>query len=170
MAKELQRQGGRSARIQAAVHQAVRDLGYGATVPAIAERAGVTPSTIYRRWGDLSELLADVATEQLRPAAPPADTGSAKGDLEAYALQMAEEMATQVGRKMLCDVVTTGCGQQCHDFSMEQLTIIGNRAVARGEAFAVPDALDLVISPILMRVLHDQTADEEFVRRLVARL
>ena len=48
------RPGGRSARVQAAVHQATRELieqhGRAAlTVPLIAARAGVTPSTIYRR-------------------------------------------------------------------------------------------------------------------------
>jgi hypothetical protein len=42
--------------VQKAVHRAVRELqadgGEGElTVPAVAARAGVTPSTIYRRWG-----------------------------------------------------------------------------------------------------------------------
>ncbi|MEG2632003.1 MAG: ATP-binding protein, partial [Comamonas sp.] len=58
--------GGRSARVQESVHSAVRELleaheRSSVTVPMIAARAGVTPSTIYRRWGDLSALLADVA-------------------------------------------------------------------------------------------------------------
>ena len=80
------RPGGRSARVQAAVHQAVRELQReqgrdGLTVPAVAARAGVTPSTIYRRWGDLSQLLADVAVEQLQPEQAPPDTGSFYGDL-----------------------------------------------------------------------------------------
>ena len=53
--REQVRVGGRSARIQAAVHDAVRaltaEVGREAlTVPMIAGRAGVTPSTIYRRW------------------------------------------------------------------------------------------------------------------------
>src|ERR1700758_2252983 len=66
------RPGGRSARVQKAVHRAVRELqadgGKGElTVPAVAARAGVTPSTIYRRWGTLSRLLSDVALERLRP-------------------------------------------------------------------------------------------------------
>ena len=56
--RERVRIGGRSARIQTAVHAAVRELTAEAdrgelTVPMIAARAGVTPSTIYRRWGDL---------------------------------------------------------------------------------------------------------------------
>lgn len=169
MAKEMQRQGGRSARIQAAVHAAVRSLGPGATVPAIADAAGVTPSTIYRRWGDLSELLADVAVERMRPAAPPADTGSAYGDLEAYALQLADEMTTAVGRQMLRDVLGSDCAPQCRDFTMEQLAIMQARADARGEPF--PDmAMDLVIAPILMRVVHEMPVDEDFVHRLMVRL
>ena len=46
------------------MHDAVRELGGPSTrnqitVPQIAAAAGVTPSTIYRRWGDLPALLAD---------------------------------------------------------------------------------------------------------------
>ena len=61
--RERIRVGGRSARIQSAVQDAVTRLGATTpreelTVPQIAAEAGVTPSTIYRRWGDLSALLA----------------------------------------------------------------------------------------------------------------
>lgn len=74
MAREMIRQGGRSARIQAEVHNTVNRLlealdRSAITVPMIAEQAGVTPSTIYRRWGDLSQLLADVAVARMRPIA-----------------------------------------------------------------------------------------------------
>lgn len=79
--KAMARPGGRSARVQEAVHAAVRELEAekgraSLTVPAVAARAGVTPSTIYRRWGDLHELLSDVAVERLRPEEPPADHGA----------------------------------------------------------------------------------------------
>ncbi|MFI6448017.1 helix-turn-helix domain-containing protein [Kitasatospora sp. NPDC050543] len=30
------------------------------TIPAVAERAGVNPTTIYRRWGTPQALLAEV--------------------------------------------------------------------------------------------------------------
>ncbi|WP_030557911.1 TetR/AcrR family transcriptional regulator, partial [Streptomyces exfoliatus] len=83
--KPMARPGGRSARVQESVHAAVRELvaelGREAlTVPQVAARAGVTPSTIYRRWGDLQELLSDVAVEHLRPEALPADLGSLRED------------------------------------------------------------------------------------------
>ncbi|MFE3652021.1 helix-turn-helix domain-containing protein, partial [Streptomyces sp. NPDC059152] len=63
--RPMARPGGRSARVQEAVHTAVRELesevGRDAlTVPLIAARAGVTPSTIYRRWGDLRDYKSHV--------------------------------------------------------------------------------------------------------------
>src|ERR671925_645169 len=97
--RPMMRPGGRSARVQESVHAAVRQLeaevGRGAlTVPLVAARAGVTPSTIYRRWGDLQELLSDVAVERLRPEAPPEDHGSLSADLQNWAAQFLEEMAS----------------------------------------------------------------------------
>ena len=110
MAREMIRQGGRSARIQEAVHAATQallnEVGRSAiNVPMIAERAGVTPSTVYRRWGDLAQLLADAAAERLRPIADPDDTGSLAGDLRAFVLQYAEEMGSPVGRALMRDVL-----------------------------------------------------------------
>ncbi len=78
--KEMVRLGGRSARIESAVHQAAHDLlaelgRSSISIPAIAARARVTPSTVYRRWGDVSEILADIALRRLRSTNEPADTG-----------------------------------------------------------------------------------------------
>jgi AcrR family transcriptional regulator len=163
MAREMIRQGGRSARIQQAVHTATQALLIEAgradiNVPMIAERAGVTPSTIYRRWGDVAQLLADVAAERLRPAAEPDDTGSLNGDLEAFFLQYAEEMATKVGRDLLRDVLAeTGSGAaatRCCQYTNDQLRTIQARALARGElAFEIGEAVDIVIAPICYHIL-----------------
>ena len=107
--KERVRAGGRSARIQSAVHEAVRHLSAKTsrdelTVPQIAAEAGVTPSTIYRRWGDLAALLADVAVERLRPISDPEDTGAVASDLRAFIEQFMEEMSSTVGRTLLREV------------------------------------------------------------------
>ena len=161
--REQVRVGGRSARIQAAVHEAVRaltaEVGREAlTVPMIAARAGVTPSTIYRRWGDLSELLADVAVERLRPVGEPADTGAVDTDLEVWVEQYMEEMSSDVGRTLLRDILgnspVAGQSAQCCSFTGEQLQAIADRAAARGEtSFEVEDAVDQVIAPIMYRIL-----------------
>lgn len=163
------RPGGRSARVQAAVHRATRELielhgRAELTVPLIAARAGVTPSTIYRRWGDLGELLSDVSVERMRPDADPADTGSVAGDLTAWAVQFHEEMASEVGLAMLKDVLSAGTyGEgtapcQCAHFVAAQIAVIVERGVARGEA--VPDvqrAMDMIVAPIIYRALWGPT-------------
>ncbi|MCX5497628.1 TetR/AcrR family transcriptional regulator [Kaistia dalseonensis] len=178
--KERIRVGGRSARIQAAVHDAVRELSAEIdraelTVPLIAARAGVTPSTIYRRWGDLSELLGDVAVERLRPVAEPLDTGSTAGDLEAWVVQYMEEMSSAVGRAMLRDVlinISEGNACQCANFTYEQLQMIADRAAHRGEVpFDVDDLVDRVIGPIMYHVLfgHGELTPD-YCRMLLARV
>ncbi|KAF1005962.1 MAG: putative HTH-type transcriptional regulator [Luteibacter sp.] len=155
------RPGGRSARVQAAVHQAVRELQQedtdGLTVPAIASRAGVTPSTIYRRWGDLTQLLADVAVEQMRPDTAPPDTGTYRGDLETWLGDYLEEIASEPGRKMLRDVLCTPVPDnacRCAEFMAQQVDIIRERAIARGEhVVSTRDVIDHVLSPLLYRIL-----------------
>ena len=180
MSREMIRQGGRSARIQAAVHAASRalldEMDRGAiTVPMIAERAGVTPSTIYRRWGTLTDLFADVAVERLRPAAPAADTGSTMGDLEVYTLEYAEEMSSRVGRALLRDVIADSSDDapiRCCNYTYDNLRLMSDRAVARGEApLDVPQVFDLVFAPICYHILFgDRDVGPEYCRSLVARV
>ncbi|MGW4233363.1 TetR/AcrR family transcriptional regulator [Streptomyces sp. NPDC004980] len=159
----MARPGGRSARVQQSVHDAVRELleeagRDGLTVPLIAARAGVTPSTIYRRWGDLQELLSDVAVERLRPESAPADLGSLRQDLDVYAEQFLEEMASASGRAyirdaLLGDAEGTNAGQ-CSAYAADQIETILRRAAERGEH--VPDiehVMDRVVAPIMYRIL-----------------
>jgi AcrR family transcriptional regulator len=153
--------------VQTAVHQATRELlaergRDELTVPMIATRAGVTPSTIYRRWGDIAELLADVALERLRPDSEPADTGSLAGDLKAWSEQYLDEMSSEVGIAMIRDVlaseaapngVTIPC--RCAEFTAAQLETMLARARQRAETGipTVETLMDSVIAPIVYRVL-----------------
>jgi len=163
------RPGGRSARVQAAVHAAVLDLQREVdratlTVPLIATRAGVTPSTIYRRWGDLADLLADVAVERMRPDMEPPETGSLAGDLEAWSLQYLEEMTSDVGRAMVRDVLAGTSPQdgqpvpcRCFEFTASQIDTILARARERGDdARDLPTTealMDGLVAPIIYRLL-----------------
>jgi AcrR family transcriptional regulator len=183
--RAIPRPGGRSARVQAAVHRATTELlaehGRAAlTVPLIAARAGVTPSTIYRRWGDLADLLADVAVERLRPDGDPADTGSVAGDLQAWVEQYRDEMSSGVGVGMMLDVLAAKGGTlaegrppvpcQCAAFTAAQIAVIVGRGLARGEP--VPDVetvMDTVVSPIVYRALFGTSPmPPEHARALVA--
>ena len=180
MAREMVRQGGRSARIQEAVYLATQallnEVGRSEiNVPMIAERAGVTPSTVYRRWGDLAQLLADAAAERLRPVSDPDHTGSLAGDLSAFVLQYAEEMSSQVGRALLRDVLAEKesdfAAVRCCAYTTQHLQTLNNRALKRGEAgFPVDEAIDILIAPICYRILFSNgDASPEYVNGLLER-
>ncbi|WP_433665284.1 TetR/AcrR family transcriptional regulator [Nocardia sp. CA-128927] len=172
------RPGGRSTRVQQAVHTATQELmaevGRDAlTVPLIATRAGVTPSTIYRRWGDLRELLSDVAVERLRPETEPEDHGTLAADLAAWAEQFLDEMNSPPGRAytrdaLLGDPDGTNAGQ-CSDYAAEQIGIIVARADRRGES--TPDVeviLDRVVAPMMYRILfRPDGLSADYAHRLV---
>ncbi|WP_052365538.1 TetR/AcrR family transcriptional regulator [Halotalea alkalilenta] len=156
------RTGGRSARIQAAVHRAVRELldeqpREALTVPQISQRAGVTPSTLYRRWGDLATLLGDVALEQMRPETLPEDTGSLRGDLLAWAQAYMDEVGSPLGRDLLRDVVSSqadDCPQRCAALLTQRLDRLLARAKRRGETTPPIDLLvDALVAPLVYRLL-----------------
>ncbi|WP_439678651.1 TetR/AcrR family transcriptional regulator [Embleya sp. MST-111070] len=179
--RQMVRPGGRSARVQAAVHSAVRELlsevGRDAlTVPLVAQRADVTPSTIYRRWGDLQELLSDVAVERLRPDGEPEDHGDLRADLTAWAEQFLDEMTSASGRAYIRDALLgdpdgSNAGQ-CSAYAAEQIDAILVRAADRGEN--TPDAetaMDRVVAPMMYRILFRPAGlDTAYAHRLVADL
>jgi AcrR family transcriptional regulator len=177
MAREMLRQGGRSARIQEAVHGAVRDLltqmdRSEITVPMIAEKAGVPPSTIYRRWGDLSDLLADVALARLRPIADPDDTGAMATDIENFIVDYAEEMASDLGRAMFSDILGSSpdSAARCCHYTVHHLETLRQRAEERGEAgFDVDKAVDRIVAPIVYNILfHHKAVTPDYCRALVS--
>ncbi|MFI6828874.1 TetR/AcrR family transcriptional regulator [Kribbella sp. NPDC050241] len=183
--ERARRPGGRSARVSAAVHQAVTDLvgerGYGSfTVADIAARAGVADSSIYRRWGSLETLLTDVALTRLNARSPMPDTGSLAGDLRTYAAAVAREITGPEGLAVLrLTIALTGSGQQGlqarDDFLGERRRLLESmldRARERGEN--PPDALDVldhIMAPLYIRVLFGASPlTPDYVDGLVDRL
>jgi AcrR family transcriptional regulator len=162
------------------VHEAVKRLGSATprenlTVPQIAAEAGVTPSTIYRRWGDLQALLADVAVQRLRPISDPEDTGAVASDLRVFIEQFMEEMSSPVGRALIRDVFSPP-GEtfpiQCCGFTREHLATIVSRAKARGETpFDVDEVIDHVVAPIIYHILYgDRELTQDYCHGLLHRL
>ncbi|MEO3827174.1 TetR/AcrR family transcriptional regulator [Actinomadura sp. B10D3] len=183
--QRARRPGGRSARVRAAVHEAVTDLvnerGYGNfTVGEVAGRAGVADTSVYRRWGNLENLLADVVLARLNERSPMPDTGSLDGDLRTYAANVAREITGPDGLAVLRLVIAlSGKGQEGlrarDDFLAErnrQLQSMLDRARERGEN--PPDALgvlDHVMAPMYIRVLFDVgPLTPDYVDGLVDRL
>ncbi|MCE7531305.1 MULTISPECIES: TetR/AcrR family transcriptional regulator [Acinetobacter] len=176
------RPGGRSERIQTAVHNAVKELQKDfeqsqITIPMIAAQAGVTPSTIYRRWGDINQLFSDVALNELKPDMEPKDLGSFERDITAWVEQYFEEYASEVGQDLLRDVLYTSNSdsnnaRKCETLIIQQLDIIQNRAKLRNE-FTIPnqEIIETVIAPMLFRILFtNQELSLDYVHGLLKRL
>lgn len=170
--KEGLRPGGRSARVQESIHSAVRELleeqeRSSVTVPQIAARAGVTPSTIYRRWGDLSALLADVALARMRPDSEPANTGSLRSDLRAWAEQYLDEMSSEPGRNMMRDVQSSATPGYCVSILSGQLQTILDRYPNQPKP-GVDRLINMVVAPTVFRILFASAALEvEELHRLI---
>jgi AcrR family transcriptional regulator len=158
-----ERPGGRSARVQAAVHQAVTELicqpgTEPLTIPAVAVRAGVNPTSIYRRWGDVQQLLAEVAETELTADTHVPDTGALRRDLHEWAEQVLDYLNQPGGIAFLRTVVNIsvdeGRRQRCLRARRVQLELILRRAADRGEAVpALDTVMDRVLAPLYFRVL-----------------
>ncbi|MHC5596747.1 MAG: TetR/AcrR family transcriptional regulator [Nostoc sp.] len=104
---------GRPRSIQAdqAILQATLDLlaevGYESmSIEAIASRAGVGKTTIYRRYTSKEELVAD-AIESLREELPIPDTGSFWGDMDILINNAAKKIDSPLGRQTLALIIST---------------------------------------------------------------
>ncbi|MCQ8241852.1 TetR/AcrR family transcriptional regulator C-terminal ligand-binding domain-containing protein [Rhizosaccharibacter radicis] len=172
----LPRPGGRSARVQAAVHEAVRAIqarGEEMSIPAVAAAAGVMPSTLYRRWGSLAQLLSDVALERLQPDASAPDTGSLEGDLRFWLDQYVEEMSSTPGRAMLRDLLggaLPGNAGQCFAYTCQFVGRMLDQARARHEATPTIDMIrDRLLAPVLYRILFtNEPPGSDEIRAMVS--
>ena len=173
----LKREGGRSALVAAAVRAAVAELvaEQGAaqvTVPAIAERANVSPSSIYRRWGDLSNLMAEVARKRLDPDRPLPDTGDIRADLLGWATELVEHLGRAENAAMLrAGAALAGDGEtDClRNRRAEAARLVArDRAVDTVGVPTVQQVIDAVVAPIVFRVIFDPASiDGALAERLV---
>lgn len=110
------------------------------TLARIADRAGVHPATVYRRWDSLPSLVGSVLAEHWREVSPLPDRGSLAADVHAYARRIAADLAGPEGRVLLRGAVLIGsdpeaAGQgETLGARNAQLQQMLDRAAARGES------------------------------------
>ncbi|MBA2506507.1 MAG: TetR/AcrR family transcriptional regulator [Thermoleophilaceae bacterium] len=179
------RPGGRSARIRDAVHDAVREElaknGYGAlSHRTVAQRAGVDPATVYRRWPTRSRLTIDSLLAAARYAVPVPDTGAAAQDFELF-LDSLTSALSEPRMLRLFHALSAAGGEAEGDLRdllrefwstrFEGAEDMVTRAVVRGELPGGADprlVIEQLIAPTYFRALV--TGDEiggEFTRRCV---
>ena len=139
------RPGGRSARNRAAVLAALeRELvehGFdGLTVEGVAARSGVHRTSVYRRWGDVGGLLADLLRAGQEDDWRPSDTGSFGGDLAALGREVLTALNAEppVMRAVVgASFRSTAAAQALRGFWADRYRrcrVIVERAIDRGDA------------------------------------
>ena len=178
------RPGGRSRRVRTAAIAAtlgeLAERGYaGLSLERIARRAGVNPTSLYRRWGSRERLVLEAMLEQVAEHVSVPDTGSLREDL----LALARTAAANSARPEVAAMVRAVAAQAPHDaelaaanqaFWAERLALDGaivERAIARGEVDPATDpthVIEAVIGPIHLRLLlTGRPVDDTFLERTV---
>jgi AcrR family transcriptional regulator len=150
----------------------------GLTVEAVAARAGVNKTTVYRRWPSKAELLA-AALVSLRDDEPePPDTGSLREDLLLLLRRVSSRMATPTWRAIMQSLLLGNADpelqailQRMRDTRPAIPPVVIRRAIERRELPKGSDP-ELIVAALL-GPLHTrtfwkrQTVDDRFIRGLV---
>lgn len=168
----------RVARTRAAVLEATRavlaDGGLeAANVNAVAARAGVNKTTIYRNWPDPRDLVHEALADLSYHPAPP-DTGSLRSDLLTMFTGLAASLQSPPWDRLLPSVVgAAGYDERTralHGSLTRQrrdlAAVVVDRAIERGEIPALEHPVDLVemiAGPIYYRLLmtHEPVTDDD---------
>jgi AcrR family transcriptional regulator len=160
------RVGGRSAVVLAAVRSAVEDLmsergSDRVTIPLVAQRAGINPTTIYRRWGDVSTLINDVAAFRLDPNRPISDTGDFRRDVTAWATELAAHLAKPETASLLragaarAGDTDVDCTHKRRD---EAAILVERAALAERPSLTVDQVVNHIVAPITYRAIFTPDA------------
>ncbi|MBO9534111.1 MAG: TetR/AcrR family transcriptional regulator [Solirubrobacteraceae bacterium] len=176
------RPGGRSARVREAVIAAaameLMEHGFAdLSLTRVAERAGVAPTTVRRRWGTRARLVADMFESQAITAVPDPQLESLEADLRAFAAGVAGALGEDAVKQLLRGMFALPTEelapiQDAYWQARVQLADgIVARAVERGELPAGTSGwavIEPVLAPIWMRrLITDFPIDAAFLDRLV---
>lgn len=150
----------------------------GMSMDDLAQRAGVSKATIYRRWPSKERLVLDALNQAMRPF-DLIDTGSLRGDLDDYLRELARRMTEGKASDVLPDLIAASVRDANLRMSLDEyiryrrqpLSTLLGRAVERGELAHDADLevlIDALIGPIVYRrLLSHDPLDADFVARLV---
>ena len=124
----------------------------GAELSAVAERAGVGKSTVYRRWGTVPALVADLLTEMAETSLPRAHTGTLRGDLLANADLIRRTLADPRQGRLFkaiiaaatCDAETAAALSGFYESRLVELSPVVTDGISRGEVPPGTDPADVI--------------------------
>ncbi|PZQ60216.1 MAG: hypothetical protein DI570_14745 [Phenylobacterium zucineum] len=178
------RPGGRTQEVTNRIFGATVTLlereGYGGlTYQELAELAGVSRSTIYRRWPNPAELALDAMNATVRAHVGFPDTGTLEGDLRATLGQVADFISSRLGSALmaagleirLTNSAKSTAGERWAERVLEVAPLF-ERALARGEIAADFDwelAFAAASGALYFRTLvMGRPIDRAWIERIVA--
>jgi AcrR family transcriptional regulator len=163
------RPGGRTARVRAAVLRTAGDAlaehGFAhLDLTDVARRAEVGKTTVYRRWGTVTGLVADLLTDMAEQSLPRARTGSLEDDLRANARLVQKTLADPrqgaLFRAIIAaaasDARTAEALHRFYDTRIREWAPCAEEAIDRGELPKGTDAMEViraVSAPLYYRFL-----------------
>lgn len=165
------RPGGRTAAVRSAVLTSTADLLIekglvGLELTAVADRAGVGKSTVYRRWGTVSALVDDLLADMAETSRPRPDTGSLRDDLVSVARLIQRTLADRRQGSLFkailaagtCDARTAEALAGFYQVRIDEMAPIILDAIERGEAPRGTDpaaVIRYVSAPLYYSLLTD---------------
>ncbi len=154
------RPGGRSARIRAAVFaatiQLIQEKGYEAlSFAAVAERAGVHETSLYRHWKKKEHLIISAISSQVAQNIPIPDTGAFRSDLIQLLQLLCTFLQSAVGEVLVQLAIVSKHTPEIDFFHREYwrqrralIQPVFDRAIARGEISPQAD-LQLLLETLI---------------------
>lgn len=150
----------------------------GLTIAAVAARAGVHETSVYRRWRTKQQLILDALLDRSATVLPVPDTGSIRGDLVALLRSLADYLASPIARPLLQTAALSVTDESLSDLrrtfiaaQVQAMAVPFKLGKERGELSPDTDphlVLELLVAPLYLRVLlTGEPLEEDLPERLV---
>jgi AcrR family transcriptional regulator len=168
--------------IRNAVMSELAEVGYGRlSIEAVARRAGVGKTAIYRRWSNKLEMVLEIVSDVAGRAVPLPDTGSFAGDLQLILMIVGKALQHQIASQIIPDLMAEAArnpqiAETLHTALRTHQQAVGDKlvgqAVERGELPPTADpelAVDLMLGPLYWRLVVARTPiSDDYLEKLTA--
>jgi AcrR family transcriptional regulator len=168
--------------IRNAVMSELAEVGYGRlSIEAVARRAGVGKTAIYRRWSNKLEMVLEIITDVAGRKVPVPDTGSFASDLDLLMMIVSRALQHRVASQIIPDLMAEAARNpqiaetlqrvlRLHQQSVGEKLV--GQAIARGELPEGTDpdvAVDLILGPLYWRLaVARQPVSDDYLEKMAA--
>lgn len=168
--------------IRNAVMHELAEVGYGRlSIEAVARRAGVGKTAIYRRWTNKLEMVLEIVSDVAGRSVPLPDTGSLAGDLQLLLMIVSRALQHRIASQIIPDLMAEASRNPQIAATLQKALHTHQRAVgdkligqaiARGELPEGTDsevAVDLILGPLYWRLAVARTPlPDDYLEKMIA--